>query len=131
MTNSTPALGALRTDPLSPAAVIAERSFHSALAADAALPRIYSLLLVAFLILSRWLVAPAYLYYFDSANFALALQEFNPALHQPQPPGYPLFVGLTRVIGLILQDAQQIMLVAGLVGAVAAVLVMLYLGSVM
>ncbi|MBS1857159.1 MAG: DUF2723 domain-containing protein [Acidobacteria bacterium] len=96
-----------------------------------AIPRIYALLLVAFLVLSRWFVAPAYLYYFDSANFALALENFNPALHQPQPPGYPLFVALTRLIDVVLDDPQQIMLVAGLIGGIAAVLVLLYLGTLM
>lgn len=112
-------------------AVLSERAFDASLSREGALPGIYSLVLVAFLVLSRWLVAPSYLYYFDSANFALALKEFNPALHQPQPPGYPLFVALARLIGLVLEDAQQVLLVAGLAGAIAAVLVLLYLGTAM
>jgi len=29
---------------------------------------------------TRWPVAPKYLYYFDSVNFALALDEFSPCL---------------------------------------------------
>src|SRR5215467_13052675 len=28
----------------------------------------------------------------DSINFALGLRAFNPALHQPQPPGYPVYM---------------------------------------
>jgi Protein of unknown function (DUF2723) len=39
----------------------------------------------------------------DSQNFALALRDFNPALHQPHPPGYPIFVALGKlalVLGL-------------------------------
>ncbi|HEY7444135.1 MAG TPA: DUF2723 domain-containing protein [Vicinamibacterales bacterium] len=39
----------------------------------------------------------------DSQNFALALRDFNPALHQPHPPGYPVFIllgKLARVVGL-------------------------------
>ena len=95
------------------------------------IPRVYALCLVAFLVLSRWFVAPAHLFYFDSANFALALENFNPALHQPQPPGYPLFVGLTRIIHLALEDPQQVMLVAGLAGGIAAVLCLLSLGMAM
>jgi hypothetical protein len=114
-------LGALRT----------EHEREHAVANLITIPRVYSLALVAFLVLSRWFVAPSYLYYFDSANFALALENFNPALHQPQPPGYPLFVGLTRLIDFALDDPQQIMLVAGLAGGIAAVLALLYLGMLM
>ena len=33
----------------------------------------------------------------DSLNFALGLREFNPAEHQPHPPGYPVYIGLGRV----------------------------------
>ena len=33
----------------------------------------------------------------DSQNFALALRDFNPALHQPHPPGYPIFVALGKL----------------------------------
>jgi hypothetical protein len=97
----------------------------------AAIPRIYSLTLVAFLVLTRWFVAPGHLYSFDSANFALALGNFDPALHQPQPPGYPLFVGLTRLVDLVLDDPQQVMLVAGLAGGIGAVLALMYLGILM
>jgi hypothetical protein len=30
----------------------------------------------------------------DSINFALGLRHFDPSLHQPHPPGYPLYIGL-------------------------------------
>src|SRR5215217_5071941 len=33
----------------------------------------------------------------DSINFALGLHHFDPALHQPHPPGYPVFIGVGRV----------------------------------
>jgi hypothetical protein len=33
----------------------------------------------------------------DSSNFALGLREFNPALHQPHPPGYPFFIALGKL----------------------------------
>ncbi|MCW5965296.1 MAG: hypothetical protein KIT83_14775, partial [Bryobacterales bacterium] len=47
---------------------------------------------------SRWPLAPKYLFYFDSVNMAYALEDFNPSEHKPQPPGYPLYVGLCRLI---------------------------------
>ena len=33
----------------------------------------------------------------DSINFALGLRHFDPALHQPHPPGYPLYMALGHV----------------------------------
>ena len=33
----------------------------------------------------------------DSINFALGLRHFAPALHQPHPPGYPVYIALGRV----------------------------------
>jgi hypothetical protein len=33
----------------------------------------------------------------DSLNFALGLREFDPVLHQPHPPGYPVYIALGRL----------------------------------
>jgi|GEM_PF-329623 len=46
------------------------------------------------------------LFAWDSANFALALDHYNVAFHQPQPPGYPLYVAAARVVRLVLHDAN-------------------------
>ena len=79
--------------------------------------------------LSRWLLAPKHLFYFDSVNFALALEEFAPALHQPQPPGYPLFVGLSRLVHLLVPSVELVFLLTGALGAAAAVLLLWQLGE--
>lgn len=91
--------------------------------------RIFTAGVLLFILLTRWALAPRYLFYFDSANFALALERFNPALHQPQPPGYPLFVGLTRLIHYLIQQPQDVLLAAGLIGAVVATLLIRVLAS--
>ena len=53
--------------------------------------RVLVVSLLMALLYTLWLpLLPYYLFDFDSANFALALDNFNPARHQPQPPGYPL-----------------------------------------
>jgi hypothetical protein len=49
------------------------------------------------ILLSRFYWWPSYLST-DTVNLAYALDSFNPALHQPQPPGYPLFVALARMV---------------------------------
>src|SRR5262245_53423207 len=33
----------------------------------------------------------------DSINFALGLRHFDPALHQPHPPGYPVYIAAGHV----------------------------------
>jgi len=81
------------------------------------------------LVATRWPLASAHLYFFDSVNFALALDDFSPALHQPQPPGYPLFVGLTRLIHIFVPDPQHVFLIAGLTGALAALFLIRCLGA--
>ena len=90
---------------------------------------IVTVALLGFVVATRWPLAPRYLYYFDSANFALSLERFNPALHQPQPPGYPLFVALIRFIHLWVTDAQHVLLIAGLLAAGAAILLIRVVAS--
>lgn len=71
----------------------------------------------AIALVTRWMVMPAHLVYFDQANFAFALEHFNPSMHQPQPPGYPFFVLLARLTPL---KAELALLVAGAIGAAGA-----------
>ena len=90
---------------------------------------LFTVALLIFIVATRWPLAPRYLYYFDSANFALALEDFNPALHQPQPPGYPLFVGLMRLIHVWVNSAERVQLIAGLLAAFAAVILIRILAA--
>jgi 4-amino-4-deoxy-L-arabinose transferase-like glycosyltransferase len=103
--------------PVAPAGLAAYRS------------ALFTLALLLFIVVSRWPLAPKYLYYFDSANFAYALTDFNPALHQPQPPGYPLFVAFTRMIHLWVVPPERVFLIAGLLAAAAATLLIRVFGS--
>src|ERR1041385_8119738 len=50
---------------------------------------------VAYLLAHLPLLAPS-LEDIDSINFALGLHHFDPALHQPHPPGYPVYIALGR-----------------------------------
>jgi hypothetical protein len=34
----------------------------------------------------------------DSINFALGLRDFDPARHQPHPPGSPVYIALGRLL---------------------------------
>ena len=95
-----------------------------ALAKQRAGQAIFTIFLLLYIVASRWATAPRYFFSFDQGNFALALEDFNPALNQPQPPGYPLFVGLIRLIHIWVQRPERVLLVAGLVAAcLSAVLI--------
>jgi hypothetical protein len=74
-------------------------------------------LALAALVISRLIYAPPYLYFFDDANFALAIDHFAPGLHQPQPPGYPLFVLLLKALNALFQSANRDLVAAGLIGS--------------
>ncbi len=43
-------------------------------------------------------------YHWDSAQFALAIREYNVALSQPHAPGYFLYVLLGRLVNLVVAD---------------------------
>src|SRR5689334_3212509 len=59
---------------------------------------------LAVVLLTRLAIMPGHLYSFDSINLALALDDFNPARNQPQPPGYPFFIGEAKLVKLIFPD---------------------------
>ncbi len=55
-------------------------------------------------LLSRFPFRSSLLNSHDAINYALALNHFDMRLHQPQPPGYPLYVLLGRAFQLIWPD---------------------------
>src|SRR5437773_366311 len=87
-------------------------------------PRAWVLLAVAtiLVLLSRVLFLPPTLEDIDSVNFALALREFNPALHQPHPPGFPVYVGVAKAVNVLVPDPVRAL---ALLSAVAQALLVL------
>src|SRR5262245_14439813 len=68
----------------------------------------------------------------DSLNFALGLREFDPAKHQPHPPGYPVYIALGRMalavvsrvpssLDRMASEALALSIVSAIAGAVAIV----------
>ena len=43
---------------------------------------------------------------FDSINFALGVEAFDVARHQPHPPGYPVFIALARVSTAVVRTVR-------------------------
>lgn len=71
--------------------------------------------LASLLTITRWPLSPKYLFYFDAVNMAMAIEEFAPGKHQPQPPGYPFFVALLKAIHALGFNVENTMLVSGVV----------------
>src|SRR5215471_10712374 len=57
----------------------------------------------ALLLLSRIPAMATYLS-IDNVNLALSLERFDPRAHQPQPPGYPLFVLFAKIVNVAFGD---------------------------
>ena len=53
-------------------------------------------LALVFLAAHLWFLPPT-LEDIDSVNFALAVGDFDVARHQPHPPGYPVYVALSKI----------------------------------
>ena len=84
-------------------------------------------ILTAATALTRFAFRSHYLYDIDSVNFALAMERFDPSVHQPHPPGYFLYVYLGRLVNLIFHDANAALVAIGIVfscGAVATIYVL-------
>src|SRR6476469_3424269 len=77
-------------------------------------PRLIFWFVVFFLFLiTRIPAMPQYLS-IDHVNLALSLEKFDPRAHQPQPPGYPLFVVFNRVANVIFRDPAKTFALTGL-----------------
>ena len=83
-------------------------------------------LLIGAVALTRILFRSHYLYDLDSVDFALAIGRFDPAVFQPHPPGYFLYVCLARLLNGWFHDANA-SLVAISFGASCAAAPFIYL----
>src|SRR5689334_4601317 len=68
--------------------------------------RVFWVIAIALLLLTRIPNAARY-FSIDNVNLALALENFDPLNHQPQPPGYPFFVAFSRVVNFFVRDATR------------------------
>ena len=58
----------------------------------------------ALVALVRALTLPRSLWEMDEVLFVRAIQRFDPLRHHPHPPGYPLVVGLGKLLDLAFHD---------------------------
>jgi hypothetical protein len=83
------------------------------------------------IVLSRLPFRTQVLYHWDSVNFAFAMRRFDVAADQPQPPGYILYVWLTRLVDLLFHDANTTMVWISVVASGLAVVFLYLLGRAM
>jgi hypothetical protein len=80
-------------------------------------------LLTAAVAITRFLFRSRYLYDLDSVNFALAMQRFDPRVHQPHPPGYFLYICLGRALNVFFHDANLALVVLSILASCGLVIV--------
>jgi 4-amino-4-deoxy-L-arabinose transferase-like glycosyltransferase len=85
-------------------------------------------LILTTVFLSRFAWSPAYLST-DTVNLAYALESFDPTSHQPQPPGYPLFVILARAVDWFLSRPEISFWIISIAATVAAAAVLYLLAD--
>jgi hypothetical protein len=57
--------------------------------------------------LTRAPFVPPTLEDYDSVNFALALERFDPLAHQPHPPGFPVYVALAVLANAVVPEPSR------------------------
>jgi hypothetical protein len=52
----------------------------------------------ALIAVTRWLALSRTLWDWDEALFALAVRDYDVSFFHPQPPGFPLFIALAKLL---------------------------------
>ena len=60
----------------------------------------------------------------DSVNFALGVQHFDVARHQPHPPGYPVYVALAKLSAAVLGNGARALAVWSVLAGAALVILL-------
>src|SRR5262249_31331666 len=67
----------------------------------------------------------------DAVQFALALDHYDIAAHQPHPPGYILYVAAARLVRLVVGDPAQSLVWLSIAASGAAVFLVYWLAWVL
>lgn len=70
--------------------------------------------------ITRYVGHSQYLYSTDSALYALAFEKYDISLHQPQPPGYPLYILLGKLFNWIVGDANLALVLVSILFSILA-----------
>ena len=93
--------------------------------------RLWASGLAGIFLVAHVLYLPSTLEDVDSLNFALGLHDFDPAKHQPHPPGYPVFMALGKLARAVVpSDAKALAVLGAIFGALAVFPLMALLNNV-
>jgi len=98
----------------------ATRAAPSGIRSDAIIAAAFALLTIV----TRFPFRSHRVFNWDAVNFVLALNDYDVRLHHPHPPGYPVFVGMGRVVQLVVPDPNAALVAVAMLlsaGAVAAI----------
>ena len=85
--------------------------------------KLFLVLLTSAVAISRFVFRSHYLYDLDSVNFALAMQRFDPRVHQPHPPGYFLYICAGRLLNVLFHDANLALVVLSILASCGVAIV--------
>jgi hypothetical protein len=85
--------------------------------------KLFLALLTSAVAISRFVFRSHYLYDLDSVNFALAMQRFDPRVHQPHPPGYFLYICAGRLLNVLFHDANLALVVLSILASCGVAIV--------
>ena len=88
-----------------------------------------TLFLTILMVITRLPFTSKFLYEWDSVNFALAFEKYDILLHQPQPPGYILFVGLGKLLNQLFHDANLTIVFISIMFSLLTAIVLYFLGK--
>ena len=83
--------------------------------------------LLALFLISTLTFLSRHPFHWDGAQFVLGVHDYSVVLHQPHPPGYPLFIGAAKLISFFLSPYRSLQL-ESLLFALAAVGAVYFLG---
>ena len=86
--------------------------------------------LTTLLLVTRIAFRSRYLYDIDSVNFALGLRRFDPAAHQPHPPGYFLYICLGRLVNAFFHDANAALVTVSIAASCGALFAIYLLAEI-
>lgn len=110
-------------------AVVVQRRYHPPMRRPAVAiswienPAIVSVVLSLVVLATRIPFATRFFFDWDSIQFALGLERFDLAHHQPHPPGYILYMGAARLFSFFTHDLNAGFVAVSIIASLGATLV--------
>lgn len=83
------------------------------------------LVAAAIVLASRLYAMPRSPWELDEPQFALSIIEFDPTKYHPHPPGCPLYLGLGKVLTLVVHDPWQSLLLVSIIASACGVVALM------